>query len=184
VHGFSSLYGGAGTELHHQILAWLKMKLRVPIIPTNAGYKGEALYQPLLAAGVTVHECDQFAAIKKDAPVLGFCNAEILGYMPGFDKRSEGKVGKAFRWVTTYTDFTTAARFRRRCPRREIGMSRTWRLSSTHWPMARRRSGCGSLPASGSSAFRCSGFHPQLRKTWRAARFSRPACRSWRPAGG
>jgi hypothetical protein len=92
VHGFPGLYGGAGTELHHQILAWLAMKLRVHIIPTNAGYKGEPLYKPMLDAGVIIHEHDQFSAIEKDAPVLGFCNAEFLQRLPAIAERTRNTV--------------------------------------------------------------------------------------------
>ena len=44
VNGFPSLYGGAGTELHHQILVWLPMGIDVHIIPTNGGFENEALY--------------------------------------------------------------------------------------------------------------------------------------------
>jgi len=41
VYGFHGLYGGAGTELHHQILAWRHMGVEVHLIPTNAGYPRE-----------------------------------------------------------------------------------------------------------------------------------------------
>lgn len=92
VYGFPGLYGGAGTELHHQILAWLKMGLRIHIIPTNGAYKGEPLYQPMLAAGVDIREKDEFSAIKKDAPVLGFCNAEFLQRLPDIAARTRNTV--------------------------------------------------------------------------------------------
>lgn len=92
VHGFPSRYGGAGTELHHQILAWLKLGLRVHIIPSYGGYKGEALYNAMVAAGVTVHESNEFSVIEKDAPVLGFCNAEFLQHLPGITERSRNTI--------------------------------------------------------------------------------------------
>jgi Glycosyl transferases group 1 len=78
VYGFPSYYGGAGTELHHQIAIWQSLGAQVHIIPTNAGYKGEALYGEMLAMGVVVHDHDEFSVIERDAPVFGFCNAAFL----------------------------------------------------------------------------------------------------------
>ena len=78
VYGFPSRYGGAGTELHHQILLWRRLGVEVHIIPSSAGCRGEPLYNEMIAAGVVVHEYDQFSAIERDAPVFGFCSAEFL----------------------------------------------------------------------------------------------------------
>lgn len=78
VYGFPSLYGGAGTELHHQIAIWRDLGMEVHIIPTDPGYKREALYAEMLETQVVVHECNEFSAIERDAPVFGFCNAEFL----------------------------------------------------------------------------------------------------------
>jgi hypothetical protein len=78
VYGFPSLYGGAGTELHHQISIWQKLGFEVHIIPTNAGYRHEALYPELIAVGVVIHEENEFSAIERDTPVFGFCSAEFL----------------------------------------------------------------------------------------------------------
>lgn len=38
VHGFPSLYGGAGTELHHQIIVWREMGMEVHLIPAGEGF--------------------------------------------------------------------------------------------------------------------------------------------------
>jgi hypothetical protein len=78
VYGFPSLYGGAGTELHHQIGVWRGLGFKVHIIPTDAGYHAETLYPELIADGVTVHEHDEFSAIEREAPVIGFCNDRFL----------------------------------------------------------------------------------------------------------
>jgi glycosyltransferase involved in cell wall biosynthesis len=78
VYGFPSLYGGAGTELHHQIPIWQRLGCEVHIIPTNAGYPREALYTELRANGVIIHEANEFSAIPRGAPIFGFCNAEFL----------------------------------------------------------------------------------------------------------
>lgn len=54
VHGFPSLYGGAGTELHHQIIVWCEMGMEVHLIPTGDGfYQNEEVRQkdmPVLKA--------------------------------------------------------------------------------------------------------------------------------------
>jgi hypothetical protein len=42
VLGFPSAYGGAGTELHHQIIAWRHMGLEIHLIPSWPS-AGEAL---------------------------------------------------------------------------------------------------------------------------------------------
>lgn len=78
IYGFPSFYGGAGTELHHQIMAWIKMDLEVHIIPTNHGYRNEALYGEMVDRGVHVHSMNDWAAIEAGDPVFGFCNSEFL----------------------------------------------------------------------------------------------------------
>jgi hypothetical protein len=78
VYGFPSLYGGAGTELHHQIAIWQSLGIEVHLIPTNPGYKHEPLYPEMVANGVVVNEHNSFSSIERDAPVFGFCNSEFL----------------------------------------------------------------------------------------------------------
>jgi glycosyltransferase involved in cell wall biosynthesis len=92
VYGFPGLYGGAGTELHHQIIVWRKMNREVHIIPTNAGYKNEPLYQEMLDIGVTVHTHNDFSSIELGAPVLGFCNSEFLDNLPEIYKYTRNTV--------------------------------------------------------------------------------------------
>jgi len=38
IYGFPGLYGGAGTELHHQIPIWLALGISVHIIPIQQGW--------------------------------------------------------------------------------------------------------------------------------------------------
>jgi len=78
IYGFPSFYGGAGTELHHQIMVWLKMGLEVHIIPTNHGYRNEALYGEMIERGVHIYSMNDWAAIEAGDPVFGFCNSEYL----------------------------------------------------------------------------------------------------------
>lgn len=92
VNGFPGLYGGAGTELHHQILVWRHMGLEVHLLPTNGGWRGEPLYQEMCGLGVTIHECGDWDAVGPGDPVLGFCNAEFLAALPRIRERTRRTV--------------------------------------------------------------------------------------------
>jgi len=86
------LYGGAGTELHHQIIAWRHMGIDVHLIPTNPGYPQEPLYKEMLERGVTVHLMNDWEAISPGDPVFGFCNEEFLTHLPEIHKRTRRTV--------------------------------------------------------------------------------------------
>ena len=93
VYGFPGLYGGAGTELHHQIITWCKMGgITTHLIPTNPGYPNEPLFKEMQELGVIIHKNDEFDAIEKNAPVMGWCNAEFLDKLPEICKRSTNTV--------------------------------------------------------------------------------------------
>jgi hypothetical protein len=92
VNGFPGLYGGAGTELHHQIIAWRHMGLEVHLVPTNGGWRGEPLYQEMCGLGVTIHECGDWSAVAPGDPVLGFCNADFLAALPLIRERTRRTV--------------------------------------------------------------------------------------------
>lgn len=55
INGFPSLYGGAGTELHHQIIVWQHMGIEVHLIPTNGGFQQEDLYLEMVRRRVHIH---------------------------------------------------------------------------------------------------------------------------------
>jgi hypothetical protein len=78
VYGFPGLYGGAGTELHHQIIAWRHMGMEVHIIPSDEGYMGEPLYAEMLERNVTVHTAHEFSAMSAEDPILSFCSGDFL----------------------------------------------------------------------------------------------------------
>lgn len=92
VYGFPSLYGGAGTELHHQIIIWKKLNLDVHIIPTNNGYKNEPLIHEMTLLGVNIHKANDFECIEENSPVFGFCNSEFLDHLPDINKYSTNTV--------------------------------------------------------------------------------------------
>ena len=92
VHGFPGLYGGAGTELHHQIIAWLHMDLGVHLIPTNPGFREEPLYQEMVKRGVKIHQMNEWDVIESGDPVFGFCNSEFLEHLPEIHRRTRRTV--------------------------------------------------------------------------------------------
>lgn len=78
VYGYPGLYGGAGTELHHQIRCWRRMGVDVHIIPAMKGHENEPLRQEMIDLGVTIHEVNQFDVMTKDDAIINFCSKEFL----------------------------------------------------------------------------------------------------------
>lgn len=91
VYGFPGLYGGAGTELHHQILVWLHLGLKVHLIPNWPPFN-EPLYLEMAEAGVIIHDPNDFTVLEAGDPVLGFCNAEFLKSLPTIHQRTRRTV--------------------------------------------------------------------------------------------
>lgn len=89
VNGFPSLYGGAGTELHHQIIVWLQMGIDVHLIPTDDGFQNEGLYLEMLKRGVHIHAPNDWTVVNEGDPVIGFCNGEFLGNLPAIRRRTK-----------------------------------------------------------------------------------------------
>lgn len=92
VYGFPGLYGGAGTELHHQIYAWTHMGIEIHLIPTNARYQREPLYQEMLEIGVKIHHAHDWSPLSPEDPVFGFCNADFLNRLPEIRQRTRRTV--------------------------------------------------------------------------------------------
>jgi glycosyltransferase involved in cell wall biosynthesis len=88
VNGFPGLYGGAGTELHHQILVWLSLGVEVNLIPTFDHYQAEPLYAEMLNLGVLVHPHNDWSVVQSGDPVIGFCNADFLNNLHEIRKRT------------------------------------------------------------------------------------------------
>lgn len=88
ITGFPGLCGGAATELHHQIIAWLHMGKEVHIIPSYPGSQYEPLYQEMLDQGVIIHEPNDWQVLERGDPVFGFCNAEFLESVPEIRKHT------------------------------------------------------------------------------------------------
>lgn len=92
VYGFPGLYGGAGTELHHQIIAWQHLGLKVHLIPTNEGFPREPLFEEMIRRGVKVHLPHDFRVLEPEDAILGFCNAEFLAMLPEIIQRTRRTV--------------------------------------------------------------------------------------------
>jgi len=91
IYGFPGLYGGAGTELHHQIPIWLSLGIDVHIIPVQQGYKNEPLYQEMIDLGITIHEQHKFSVINADDAVINFCSdlfLDNIAHIRQFTKRT------------------------------------------------------------------------------------------------
>lgn len=88
IHGFPGLYGGAGTELHHQIIAWQHMGIEVHLIPSYTGYEQESLYPEMVRRGVIIHGPNAWHHIERGDPILGFCNSAFLEQLPAIRKRT------------------------------------------------------------------------------------------------
>lgn len=86
------MYGGASTELHHQILVWLELGLQVHLIPNCPGYENEPLLPEMKSLGVEVHRCNQWDVLQPGDPVLGFCSGEFLTNLDEIRKRTRRTV--------------------------------------------------------------------------------------------
>ncbi len=92
VNGFPSLYGGAGTELHHQILVWREMGMEVHLIPTGDGFYEEGLYLEMVRRGVVIHAPGDWSVLEPEDPIMGFCNGEFLESLAAIRKRTKRTV--------------------------------------------------------------------------------------------
>lgn len=92
VNGFPSRYGGAGTELHHQIILWLEMGMDVNLIPTNGGAQNESLYLDMVRHGVHIHAPNDWTVLQPDDAIIGFCNAEFLDNLPAIREHTKRTV--------------------------------------------------------------------------------------------
>lgn len=81
VFGFPELYGGAGTELYHQILIWQFMGMEVHLIPPWR-VERNPLYPEMLARGVHIHPVNDYSSLTEEDPIFSFCNGEFLELLP------------------------------------------------------------------------------------------------------
>jgi len=81
VLGYPSEYGGAGSELRHQIHLWIKAfpELEINIIPTQTGHENEPLRPEMLSMGVKIHETPMdFSVIAPEDAIISFCSSKFL----------------------------------------------------------------------------------------------------------
>ena len=82
--GFPGLYGGAGTELHHQILLWTKAfpDMEFRIIPTMENYENEPLYDKMLEIGVKIEKRMDLSSITMGDALINFCSRTFWEALP------------------------------------------------------------------------------------------------------
>lgn len=102
VLGFPSEYGGANTELWHQIILWSKAfenELEVHIIPTGPNPQNEKLFEQVTDLGVIVHERPrEYGYIGPDDAIINFCSGEFLEDLPKIHQKT-----KRIMWVNCMT---------------------------------------------------------------------------------
>lgn len=81
VFGFPGSYGGAVTEMHHQILLWRRMGMAVHLIPAWSP-KEEPLYPAMRELGVIIHPPLDWSALSPEDAIMGFCSQLFLSYLP------------------------------------------------------------------------------------------------------
>jgi hypothetical protein len=92
VNGFPGQYGGAATELLHQIRCWLRMGEQVGLIPTDSDWKRSTLLPWLKEAGVTIHPVNSFHDVTGDDAVFGWCSQVFLANLPHIRARTRKTV--------------------------------------------------------------------------------------------
>ena len=97
--GHPGLYGGAGSELHHQIKAWSIMpEITLHCIPTMHNVESEPLYPWMKSIGVQYHPCRDYSVIDKYDAVINFCSDTFLKDLPIIYQRT-----KRILWVNCMT---------------------------------------------------------------------------------
>jgi glycosyltransferase involved in cell wall biosynthesis len=98
--GFPGLYGGAGTELYHQIKLWVKSfpEIKLTIIPTMQGYENEPLYKEMVSLGLSIGKCMDFSEVTADDAVINFCSKIYLDNIGEIAKKT-----KRTMWVNCMT---------------------------------------------------------------------------------
>lgn len=78
--GMCSQYGGAGSELLHQIVLWHQCfkDIELHIIPTMQGVENEPLYRKMVAMGIKFHGCRDYSEVTKDDAIINFCSSQFL----------------------------------------------------------------------------------------------------------
>lgn len=88
-YGFPRLYGGANTELHHQIILWQSMGKEVHLLCDEADCTKEFLYQEMVSKGVVIHKKDCFNCIRPEDPVFAFCSSSFFVNLPEIRKKTK-----------------------------------------------------------------------------------------------
>lgn len=123
VIGFPSKYGGADTELDHQITVWRAMGVDVHLIPTGEPDAGQ-LALGVAERGCTIHRARDWAKCQ-GMHVISYCNGDFLANLPDirryarsttfvncmtwlFDKEKSAHAAGLIDWFLYQTDHARA----------------------------------------------------------------------------
>jgi glycosyltransferase involved in cell wall biosynthesis len=123
VIGFPSRYGGADTELDHQITVWRAMGVDVHLIPTGEPDAGQ-LALGVAERGCTIHRARDWSKCQ-GMHVISYCNGEFLANLPEirryarsttfvncmtwlFDKEKSAHAAGLIDWFLYQTDHARA----------------------------------------------------------------------------
>jgi len=78
--GHPGHYGGAASELAHQIKLWHRSfpEIELNLIPTMENCHNEPMYQEMLDIGIKYHGARDYSAISKEDAIINFCSKEYL----------------------------------------------------------------------------------------------------------
>lgn len=100
VAGFPSHYGGAGTELDHQIDLWIKNGITVYLVPMPDYHK--SIFNSVLERGCRIIEYKD--DVFKDKIVASWCNGEFLKKLPIIHEKGKPKKVIWFNCMTWLFD--------------------------------------------------------------------------------
>lgn len=88
VYGFPEIYGGANTELYHQIILWLDMGKNIHIVNDIDCFQNAFLYKKLKKQGVVFHEKNDWKILNGN-PIISFCNRRYLQNLKEIKKHTD-----------------------------------------------------------------------------------------------
>jgi Glycosyl transferases group 1 len=92
IHGFPGLYGGAATEMHHQVPIWQSLGLEVHFIPTRPEMHKSPVFKEMQEKGCVIHGHNELSVIEKHSAVLGYCSKDYLHHLPTIRRFSENTI--------------------------------------------------------------------------------------------
>jgi len=98
--GHPGFYGGASSELYHQIKLWKSSfpEIDLRIIPTGGNPRNEPLYEEMISMGISYEVPKTYNNITSEDAVINFCSSEFLDDLPKI-----AEMTKRVAWVNCMT---------------------------------------------------------------------------------